>query len=116
MDNDNKHTAYYQLFRFIGDKKHHHYDLTPYDLTILFMLCRYWDMPSGKCFAKQTVLAKECRMSERQFRDSSKKLHDLKIIERAVRGSLYHYYIGENLNIELSTEKDSREQMVPLKK
>lgn len=97
MDNFNKHTAHYQLCCFIGENKHHHFDLTPFDITILFMICRYLDMPGGKCFAKQTTLAIECKMSVRQFKKSTKKLHDLKIIERIIRGKLYHYYIGENL-------------------
>jgi hypothetical protein len=96
MDN-NKHKASYQVNRFISSENYYEFELTPFELVILFIIARYLDMPKGKCFAKQTVMAKECRMSERQFRLSCKKLINYKLIERGMRGKLYHYYLGTNV-------------------
>ena len=98
MDNT-KHKASYQVNRFISSENYYEFELTPFELVILFIIARYLDMPKGKCFAKQTVMAKECGMSIRQFKSSSKKLCELGLLTRGMRGKLYHYYLGDKLSV-----------------
>lgn len=97
MSKELQHKNYFLLLEFIASKRHYDFDLNPYDLAILMIICRYLDMPLNRCFAKQTTLAKECLMSERQFRRSCEKLIKHDLIIRTCRGSLYNYYLGEAL-------------------
>lgn len=96
-DNSNKHKAHYQLTKFIGSDDYYDYDLTPYDLAILFIISRYLDMPKGLCCLKQIKLARECRMSERELRRSCDRLVDQKILFRYIKGKLYYYELGESI-------------------
>ncbi len=92
---DKKHTACYLLSSFIGSEIYYSFALTPIDLAILLVITRYLDMPKKICCIKQTTLAKEARISERQARNRTRFLFDEKIIFRYMQGKLYHYELGE---------------------
>ena len=92
-----EHTAHYYFTSFIGSEKYYDFNLNPYDLAILTVICRYLDMPKKFCLARQTYLANEARMSERQFRNSINKLIRLKILTRYSRKKLHGYELGEML-------------------
>jgi DNA-binding MarR family transcriptional regulator len=87
-------TATYQVQSFISKQKHLDFNLSAYEIVILYTIARYLDMPKKKCCAKQVTLAKDCGMSTRQFKRSSQKLSDNGLIIRTMRGKLYHYYLG----------------------
>ena len=92
-----KHKANFLLSQFISSQQYFNYNLTPYEMMILLIICKYLDMPNGRCFGKQETLAKECLMSVRQFRISCQKLINHQIIERTLKGKLYNYYLGSNV-------------------
>jgi hypothetical protein len=94
MSHHTKDTAHYQLCKFIQSKKHYDFDLLPSDLTILFIIARYLDMPKGECFGFQSTLARECLMSERTFRDRCNHLVDKKLLFRYEKTKSYHYELG----------------------
>lgn len=100
MKDSIKHTAFYQVSSFISQKKHLDYKLSSYEIVILYTIARYLDMPKKQCFAKQTTLAIECGMSERQFRDSCNILSENQLIIRTTIGKLYHYYLGPSVTNE----------------
>lgn len=98
MDNtrnpSKENSSTYLVQRFIASEFSHEYELKPYDLVILFVIARYLDMPKSACFAKQKQLAKECRMSERFFRDRTIYLQSLGLLHRIIRWKLYSYELG----------------------
>lgn len=96
MNHATRLSAFKQVSMFISSSDFYLFDITAHDLCVLFTICRYLDMPSGKCFAKQQLLAKESRMSIRQFKKSSQKLVQLNLILRTTgRVKSYNYYLGE---------------------
>lgn len=83
--------------KFMVSEKAHELKLDPYDLIILFNIARYLDMPFKKCFGKQTTLSFDCHMSRNEFQRRSVKLQKLNLIQRYLKGKLYHYELGEEL-------------------
>jgi hypothetical protein len=78
-----ENTATYLVQSFVGSERRIPYQLNPYDLTLLFIIARYIDMPLGYCCVKQENLAIEGGMSLRQV--------------KYYRGKLHHYILGEVL-------------------
>lgn len=97
MDHYSKHKSLYLLNRFINSEIFFELEITPYDITILYLIGRYLDMPSGFCMLKQANFAKECRMSLRQFKLRTEYLFKNKIIFRYYSKKLYCYEYGEIL-------------------
>jgi hypothetical protein len=97
MEHFTKQKAYYQLTQFIADGKHKELGLTAYDITILFMIVRYLDMPQGFCSLTQENFAKECCMSVAEFKRRTEFLAKIKIIFRYFKKRTYQYELGESI-------------------
>lgn len=89
------HTNTNLVQTFIASELSHEIELVPLDITILFVIARYLDMPKKECFAKQTVLAHECRTDRTHFGRRSSYLVSQHLLFRFLRGKLYRYELGE---------------------
>jgi hypothetical protein len=69
-----KDKATYLVQRFMGSDYFFECNLNAYEISILYTIARYLDMPEGKCFAHQKILARQSGMCVRQFKISIKKL------------------------------------------
>lgn len=99
MDSDNN-KARFQLDKFLASDDRFYYALSPYELTILFMVCRYLDMPNKECFLKPENLALQCGMSRPQIYRSLRKLYDMNLLQRITRRSKDYLILGEYFNHE----------------
>jgi hypothetical protein len=97
MEYHTQQKAMYQLCNFINSEKRYQLKITSYEISILFVLCRYLDMPKKTCCLKQIPFSIEAGMSERQFRYSCEKLVILKLMFRYMKGKLYYYELGETI-------------------
>lgn len=86
--------ATYLVQAFLASEFSHEYELIPADLVILFIVARFLDMPKKSCFGKQKNLAKECRMTERNFRRRCEYLQSLNLLIRIQKWKLYNYELG----------------------
>lgn len=89
-----KSNAVYLVQRFLFSDRAKQYNLTPYDVSILFVIASYLDMPAGKCFGKQITLAESTFMSVREFKRRSEKLSTDGFLLRYMKKKLYHYELG----------------------
>lgn len=87
--------ALFQLTSFINSEQSYELEIDPYDITILFIISRYLDMPKEICCIRQIHLAKECRISERELRHRCAALVSKKLLFRYTKGKLYYYELGE---------------------
>lgn len=92
-----ENTATHLVHKFLASEKSHEFNLIQLDLLILYTIARFLDMPSGKCFAKQKLLARECRTDVYQFSRRSSYLQKHGIISRYLIGKLYRHELGELL-------------------
>lgn len=93
MDNT-KHKAHYQVAIYLRSP---HINLSASKRLILRVIADYIDMRLGKCMVKQSSLANECGISERQFRRNCDQLIYEKLLFRYTDGKLYTYELGEIL-------------------
>jgi len=89
-----ENTSTYLVQTFLASEFSHEYALLPSDLAILYTIARFLDMPAKICFGKQKVLAKECRMTERNFRRRCDYLQARNLLIRISKWKLYHYSLG----------------------
>jgi len=94
--NDIKHTARYQLSRFIQSEDSFKLDLDFKDIALLTTIFDFMD--SGKeecCFVDQIKLAKISRVPRRTIIERLKKLIKFELLKKERKGYKNHYFIGD---------------------
>lgn len=90
-----KNKTRYLLDTFLTSEDRYYFALSPYELCILFIVCRYLDMKNGECFLKPETLARECGMSRPQVYRSLRKLYDMNLLMRITRKAKDYLILGD---------------------
>ena len=89
-----ENTSTYLLQTFFASEHSHSFHFLSIDMVILYTISRYLDMPKNSCFAKQTVLAHECRIKRFHFAKRCEYLVKIGLLFRYTKGKLYYYELG----------------------
>jgi hypothetical protein len=112
-DNNNKnHTAHYLVSSFILSKDSHKFKLDIYDNTILRTIADYIDMNKKEqvCFALQSTLAENIRISERRLITHLDKLFSLGLLKKLPkRWKINNYSLGDIISNRLNSEHSSHD-------
>jgi hypothetical protein len=80
MDNFSKQKALYQLNRFINTPLRYQLEINAIDISILYTVCRYLDMPLNKCEMGFKRLAKESGNSYSTIKRHMPRLQKLNVL------------------------------------
>lgn len=98
MKNINKHTARYQLSRFIQSEESFSLNLDFKDIALLSVIFDFMDSGEKEwCFADQIKLSKISRVPRSTIIERIKKLISLEIIRKERVGYKNYYYIGNSI-------------------
>lgn len=93
-------SAHYRIAKFLRNKDSLSFNLSSVDALILRTIADYIDMkPNGICFAKQNVLAQECRICKRTLVYHLVKLEKILLIKRTRVWKLNNYVLGDYFNM-----------------
>ena len=95
-----KKYVHYRIVSFLKSKESLAFELDSIDALILRTIADYIDMkPNGKCFAKQDVLAYECRICKRTLVSHLKQLEEKLLIKKIRVWKLNNYFLGDHFKI-----------------
>lgn len=102
MDNDNKHTARYQLSRFLQSEESFLLPLNAADISILIIICDFMDTGNQECcFASQATISKISRVPLRTLMRHLKKLIKIKLLKCERKKYNNNYLLGDKLKLDM---------------